>query len=523
VKVALKKWLLGALSAQLIFACGPEATVEVGLTGAVTQTGQEASLERPTGEPVKVQFVVDDKAVGDPAQVTAMAVDVYGLILIDRTGSMMETRASTGNTRCLDAVKMANTSLSKLVDPNGPYKVTKVAVWTFAGRSVVARTSGYVGYTQARDAITALEGTNCADETPLAEAICMAVDSLSAVSPSATSHLVVSTDGMNNAGDSNNPNSCHGPSGDISTPGTWQQKVHAKLLSNPRVSTSPSYWSTGPITLTSLDGQPGAMALCSGDAQCDPKLFAALADTTGGEYRGIKDADAAYPCLTPASCPAPQSTNTGNQFSFSTGNTGSATSNTVNHSIYLLAGETLTLGTCGVTGATGTGDTYLRLFGPSGTQAAANDDACGGRLSSFTFTASTSGIYLVRAGCYSSGSCSGKVVYTIRGSFSYSATNTNSATINTANRSVYLKQGQNIQLGTCGVAGSAGSGDTFLRLFNGANVEVATNDDACGGILSNISYSVPAVPGGTQQLRAGCYGTTSCSGTVVYLITDGSP
>ncbi len=61
----------------------------------------------------------------------------------------------------------------------------------------------------------------------------------------------------------------------------------------------------------------------------------------------------------------------------------------------------------------GTGDTYLRLFNPSGVQVASNDDSCG-RLSFASHAATASGTYQIRAGCYSSNSCSGTVAYTIR-------------------------------------------------------------------------------------------------------------
>jgi hypothetical protein len=81
--------------------------------------------------------------------------------------------------------------------------------------------------------------------------------------------------------------------------------------------------------------------------------------------------------------------------------------------VYLTAGQTLKVGTCTVTGASGTGDTYLRLYGVTATQVAFNDDSCG-LLSYLSYTATTSGSYQIRAGCYSSGSCSGTVAYTIQ-------------------------------------------------------------------------------------------------------------
>jgi hypothetical protein len=172
-----------------------------------------------------------------------------------------------------------------------------------------------------------------------------------------------------------------------------------------------------------------------------------------------------------------------------------------------------------VAGSSGTGDTILRLFGPTGAQVAVNDDSCG-LLSKLTFTAPTAATYMFKAGCFSINSCSGTVAFTIGGSFAYSASNTNSATVNTVNRNVYLRPAQNIALGTCGVAGSSGTGDTFLRLFDPASTGVALNDDSCGSLLSNISYNVPAGASGTHQIRAGCFLAGSCGGTVSYLITQ---
>jgi V8-like Glu-specific endopeptidase len=101
-------------------------------------------------------------------------------------------------------------------------------------------------------------------------------------------------------------------------------------------------------------------------------------------------------------------------YSYSASNTNSAQQNTVNQAVTLTAGQTITLGTCGLTGAAFTGDTWLRLFGPSATQVASNDDSCGGVGSNLTFTASSTGTYQIRGGCYSGGSCTGTVAWTVQ-------------------------------------------------------------------------------------------------------------
>ncbi|HWO24609.1 MAG TPA: serine protease [Kofleriaceae bacterium] len=212
-----------------------------------------------------------------------------------------------------------------------------------------------------------------------------------------------------------------------------------------------------------------------------------------------------------------------NSYSYSASNTNGAQQNTVNKTVALAAGDKVTLGTCGLTGATFTGDTFLRFFGPSGTEVAFNDDACGGSGSSLTFTAATAGNYEIRGGCYSSGACTGTVVWSITagtppvgGSYNFTATNTNGAQQNTVNQNVTVNAGQSITLGTCNVAGGNFSGDTYLRLYGPAGTQVSSNDDACGGRGSNLTYTATAT--GSYQIRAGCYSSTSCSGTVAWTV-----
>ncbi|HEX8702354.1 MAG TPA: hypothetical protein VF815_26205, partial [Myxococcaceae bacterium] len=103
----------------------------------------------------------------------------------------------------------------------------------------------------------------------------------------------------------------------------------------------------------------------------------------------------------------------GGSFSYSATNTASATQNTTNRSVVLNAGQTLQVGTCTVPGASGTGDTYLRLYGVNGSQVTSNDDSCG-TLSFLSYKATQGGTYEIRAGCYSTGSCSGTVAYTVQ-------------------------------------------------------------------------------------------------------------
>nr|WP_277989582.1 Ig-like domain-containing protein [Corallococcus sp. NCSPR001] len=211
-------------------------------------------------------------------------------------------------------------------------------------------------------------------------------------------------------------------------------------------------------------------------------------------------------------------------FTYSARNTNDATVGTVNQSIAMVAGQTFTVGTCGVAGSTFTGDTSLRLFSPNGTQVAFNDNACGGAGSNFVYTVPTTGTYSFQAGCAANTACSGTVAWTLNspysssGTFNYSAANTSSATVNTGNVTLTLLAGQTFTAGTCGVTGSSFSGDTYLRLYGPSGTQLTFNDDACGGVGSKFVYTVPAGGGGSYQLRAGCYSNTACSGTVAWTL-----
>ncbi|HEX8701422.1 MAG TPA: hypothetical protein VF815_21525 [Myxococcaceae bacterium] len=100
-------------------------------------------------------------------------------------------------------------------------------------------------------------------------------------------------------------------------------------------------------------------------------------------------------------------------------------------------------------------------------------------------------------------------------SFEFSARDTAGARRNTASLRVELRAGQIIQLGTCGVAGASGRGDTYLRLYDARGKQVAANDDLCGA-HAFLSYTVPTGGDGAHELHAGCFGDTECGGTVAY-------
>jgi hypothetical protein len=223
---------------------------------------------------------------------------------------------------------------------------------------------------------------------------------------------------------------------------------------------------------------------------------------------------------------APATGSVAGTHAYSASNTNSANQNYVTFTIALLAGQNLNIGTCDVEGSSFSGDTYLRVFNGS-TQVASNDDACGNSGSRIDFTATITGTYQIRMGCYLSNACSGTVAYvvndainagaTTNGAISFSATNTTSATQNYATVSVQLQQGQKIDLGTCGVSGSTFSGDTYLRIYNISGNQVAANDDACGGLGSRIEFTANIT--GAYQIRMGCYSSGACSGTLAYSVS----
>lgn len=103
------------------------------------------------------------------------------------------------------------------------------------------------------------------------------------------------------------------------------------------------------------------------------------------------------------------------QFTYQATATASATQGTRDYDVWLEAGQTLEIGTCGLPTAYTTKDTFLRLLGPDGLEVAANDDDCKGQGSRFRYRvpACGAGGYVVKAGCYDTGTCDGRVVFRI--------------------------------------------------------------------------------------------------------------
>jgi hypothetical protein len=96
-------------------------------------------------------------------------------------------------------------------------------------------------------------------------------------------------------------------------------------------------------------------------------------------------------------------------FSFNVSNTNNATQNVVIRRANFAPGSGLAIGTCGVPGATYTGDTMIRLFDANGNQIAFNDDACFGNFGSNLSIVTPSPFFFIHVGCFGNTSCSGVV------------------------------------------------------------------------------------------------------------------
>jgi hypothetical protein len=168
----------------------------------------------------------------------------------------------------------------------------------------------------------------------------------------------------------------------------------------------PLQWSAtalanGPITV--LEG-------CTGPAYTSP-----CSGTVGYQIYTATTATAYSPPLPKPSPPPPPST-----VVVSTSGSGTcppfsgATRVVTTCKVYASAGSVLALGTTIVGGARCTGDTYLTLQSPSGSNIISSDDANGGMCSYITYNVPASGYYIVQEGCFDTGSCSGTVGYQLR-------------------------------------------------------------------------------------------------------------
>ena len=101
------------------------------------------------------------------------------------------------------------------------------------------------------------------------------------------------------------------------------------------------------------------------------------------------------------------------------------------------------------------------------------------------------------------------------GVFTYTASNTNSATAGTTNYGIALNAGQTLTVTVCGEQGSSFSGDTYLRLYDVWGNQASADDDTCGR-GSRIVYT--STSGGSLQINAGCWSSGTCNAKVAWFI-----
>jgi hypothetical protein len=93
-------------------------------------------------------------------------------------------------------------------------------------------------------------------------------------------------------------------------------------------------------------------------------------------------------------------------------NTQNATVNTLDISVSLIVDQSIKFGTCNLPSASATGDTYIRLIAPDGTEVQANDDY--ENLASYIeYAVPISGDYIMTIGAYGGESAEGTVAWEI--------------------------------------------------------------------------------------------------------------
>jgi hypothetical protein len=206
------------------------------------------------------------------------------LILLDRTGSMMEIRSSTGNSRCEDALTLAKQDVASFISIN---PTGLVAVWTFADLAPTDLTGGFIDSHQALALLETLSPTECSGVTPLADSICSASTTLSAAFPNlsgADRILAISSDG----GENSSTGTCAGPSsstGPPYDPGSWQRKVsdhlHGQNLTLSR------FW--GSVVTSNRPDVETGLPIAGGID--DGSFFQYVADRSGGSSVLVGDGD----------------------------------------------------------------------------------------------------------------------------------------------------------------------------------------------------------------------------------------
>lgn len=112
---SLEKLLLCSLTISVFPACGLEVDHGAGSYDSASNGAdlyEITSLEATSHDgdvPTGTQLILAKDAQSAPEEM--MLMDIYGLLLIDRSGSMATVRPSTGKTRCIDAIAQAKDQL----------------------------------------------------------------------------------------------------------------------------------------------------------------------------------------------------------------------------------------------------------------------------------------------------------------------------------------------------------------------------------------------------------------------------
>lgn len=194
--------------------------------------------------------------------------------------------------------------------------------------------------------------------------------------------------------------------------------------------------------------------------------------------------------------------------------------------VFLTAGETVTIGTCGISESITNGDTVLWIYDPNGALVVSNDNGAAadcGATSKVDFTATYTGYHQVRVGCLGTSPCYGTVgIGRRKGLVLFEAMNTDNATLNTYNKQFKFEEGDIVRISTCArnAQDASAEGNTYLRFYRqsaGLYSEIASNDDTPGcGAAAEILYTIPST--GYYQVRVGCSANTNCHGAVAIYV-----
>jgi len=105
--------------------------------------------------------------------------------------------------------------------------------------------------------------------------------------------------------------------------------------------------------------------------------------------------------------------------------------------------------------------------------------------------------------------------------YDYSTSNTDSARneTNVKKKTINIGAGETVMIGTTVLPGTLFKGDTYLRLYNFLDKQVAYNDDAACNLNSGslISYTSPYGTTESFELWGGCYANDACGTNTVQI------